>query len=71
MTPKTILLGNVLRVQVPRPPNYILLGEPSADADGPKISIAELSDDALKELGVAMTEQLLARAAEIRANSKR
>ncbi len=63
MSPRFIQLHD-LTVQVPRVPNFILLDS----VNDTKISVGMLSDQALRQIGEAFTEDLIARAKEVREN---
>lgn len=51
-------------VQIPQVPNFLLRG------DDPKMSIADVTDEGLQEIGHQWTRNLIARAQELRLQRK-
>lgn len=65
----------LVNFEVPRVPNYLIQSMPVGQRqdgfkEAPKVSIAELTDDELREVGTLWTTALLNRASEIRRGGK-
>ena len=61
----TLIVSVSATVAVPTVPNFVRLN------DGQTLSIADVTDDGLRALAAEWTENLIARAAEIRAQRPR